>query len=132
MHTRTAAIGALAAALLLTACGSNQPETKAKPTRDPSDKFLGAIVDHPVHSWDTNGPTQKELLAYPPKWCAGLKDGHSVDYLFGAAQGGLYPIGADWGTKEADAHKVLVLAVEAYCPKYRERVVRELRSSGNY
>ncbi|MFE0376233.1 hypothetical protein ACFW1M_11720 [Streptomyces inhibens] len=131
MHTRTAA-GILTAALLLTACGSTQGKPKSQPTRTPSDKFLGATVDHPVHSWDDSGPTQTELLAYPPKWCAGLKGGHSVDYLLTASKGDLHPIGMDWGTEKADARKVLVMAVEAYCPKCRSRVQAELRESGDY
>ncbi|MFG3116382.1 hypothetical protein ACGF4C_18460 [Streptomyces sp. NPDC048197] len=134
MHIRTAATaGAITAALLLAAaCGGSPGKSKAKPTTPPSDKFLGAIVDHPIHSWDDHGPTQAELLAYPPKWCAALKQGHSVDYLFGAAQGRLYPIGMDWGTEKADAYRALVMAVEAYCPTYRGRVVQELRASGDY
>ncbi|WP_030798924.1 hypothetical protein [Streptomyces sp. NRRL S-337] len=132
MRHSTAAVGILTAALLLTACGGNQDKPKAKPTTPPSDKFLGAIVDHPVHSWDDSGPTQKELLAYPPKWCAALKDGHSVDYLFDPTQGRLYPIGVDWGTEKSDANEVLAMAVEAYCPTYRGRVLQELRKGGDY
>ncbi|AOP46094.1 hypothetical protein [Streptomyces lydicus] len=132
MHIRTAAIAVLAAGLLLTACGSDQAEQRAKPSRAPSDEFLGAIVDHPVHSWDDKGPTQRELLAYPPKWCEALKQGHSVDYLFSAAQGRLYPIGEDWGTEKSDAYQVLIMAVKAYCPPYHGRVVQELRDSGVY
>lgn len=132
MNIRTATIGALTFALLLTsACGS-QEKPKAEPTRTPSDKFLGAIVDHPIHSWDGNGPSQTELLAYPPKWCAALDQGHSVNYLLEADDGKLYPIGQDWGTKKADAQQVIVMAVEAYCPKHRERVTQELRSNGDY
>ncbi|GCD46137.1 DUF732 domain-containing protein [Streptomyces paromomycinus] len=129
MNIRTTAVGALTLGLLLAACGT-QEQPKAEPTRTPSDKFLGAIVDHPIHSWDDNGPSQTELLAYPPEWCTALKQGHSVDYLFG--KGGLYPIGMEWGTNKEDARQVLIMAVEAYCPQHRERVVQELRSNGDY
>lgn len=133
MRTRTAltAAAALLAAVALTSCGPGpEAKPKTKPTLSPQDKFLGDIVDHPIHSWDDNGPTQKELVAYPKKWCAGLKEEHSVRYLFD--EGDLYPIGWDWGTEQSDAYKVLLLAVDAYCPTYRPQVAKELRESGDY
>lgn len=131
MRTRTALASAGIIVALLTGCASSQAPPKPKPT-PASDKFLGAIVDHPIHSWDDNGPTQKELLAYPKKWCAGLEEGHSVKYLFSSDGADLYPIGWDWGTEKADAHKVLLMAVDAYCPKYRNQVTKELRESGDF
>lgn len=135
MHTRTAAALLLTTALL-TACASSTDAkpatTKATASPDPEQQFLKAVHDVPIDSWTTTGPSDTEILTYPEQWCAGLAAGHSAAYLFDMTQGGLYPIGQDWGTAKADAYKVLVMGVTAYCPKYRSQVVEELRAAGEY
>ncbi|HEX2656708.1 MAG TPA: hypothetical protein VHU40_00485 [Polyangia bacterium] len=133
MHTTTITAAGIAA-LLLTACSSGSPPTaKAKPTPSATsaeDKFVAAMAKADIKSWEDKGPSYDELHAYPKQWCAGLDEGHSVEWLLG--DGGLYPIGEDWGTKIDDARKVLVLAVTAHCPEYRDEVTQELRESGEY
>lgn len=138
MRIRTTTVAALvAAALLLTGCSSNdddKTEAKPKPTPTVSKKtrFLTAVHDASFASWADKAPTDEELLDYPTQWCDALAAGHSVDFMFSGGGGDLYPIGMDWGTKEADAHELLLLGVTAYCPKYREQVVQELRDSGGF
>ncbi|WP_409240360.1 hypothetical protein [Streptomyces sp. PA5.6] len=53
-----------------------------------------------------------------------------MQWLLG--DGGLYPIGEDWGTTKGEAHKLVVLGAEAYCPQQAGRVKAELRRSGGY
>lgn len=131
-HTLTAAVLLLAP---LTACSSSgQTDAKpatAAPTISRQDQFLTAVTQAHVDSWATAGPTDTELAAYPERWCAGLAAGHSVAYLL-SIDGGLYPIGENWGTAEPDAQRVLLLGVTVYCPEYRDRVTQELRGSGGY
>lgn len=133
MRIRTAAAAAVLLLAALTACGgSDEPAAKPKPTRtaSPEDKFVAALAEADIPSWKDNAPSYNELHAYPPKWCAALDEGHSVEYLFG--ESGLYPVGQEWGTKKTDAYKVLVLGVTAFCPEHRKQVTEELRESGDY
>jgi hypothetical protein len=132
MRARTAT-AALAAVLLLTAgcTGSSGDKAEPAPTVSKEDKFLADLNDTDITSWNDKRPADEEILLFPEDWCAGLKKGHSVEYLFGDG-GGLYPIGSDWGTKKDDAYTVLVLAVTAYCPEHRDAVTEELRESGDY
>ncbi|WP_086711202.1 hypothetical protein [Streptomyces antimycoticus] len=138
MRIRTATAAALVTALAFTAgCSSsddNKAEAKPKPTPPISKttRFLNAVHEADFASWADKGPTDEELLDYPAQWCDALAAGHSVDYMFSGGGGDLYPIGMDWGTKEADAHELLLLGVTAYCPKYREQVAQELRDGGGY
>lgn len=139
-HVRTViAAAAILAVASLSACGGSQNAADAKPstasaspTVDKAATFLDAVKAAAIESWTDAGPTDEELLEYPDQWCAGLAAGHSVDYLFSMSDGGLYPIGMDWGTEKTDANKVLVLGVTAYCPQYRAQVVKELQATGEY
>jgi hypothetical protein len=129
-HTVTA----LGAALLLalTACGSSHDDSKAgkpTPTVSKADRYLKTA--HTLAFTDS-GPTDEELLTYPPKWCDGLDAGHSVSWLFSGGGGGLYPLGMDWGTKKRDANQLLVAGVRVYCPQHVAAVTAELRASGDY
>jgi ABC-type glycerol-3-phosphate transport system substrate-binding protein len=134
MHTRTAA-ATLAAALLLTACSTAGP-TAAKPKPTPTiskrERYLDAVHAANFQSWTANGPADSELTDYPRQWCDALGSGHTVEWTFSSGGGGLYPIGEAWGTKLADAHELLLLAVKVYCPKIRGQVLEELRASGDY
>ncbi|TVL89792.1 DUF732 domain-containing protein [Streptomyces sp. SAJ15] len=138
MRTRTTVAAATLAALLLTGCSDSnthdKPKTEPKPTHTVSkqDRFLSAVHDADFASWADKGPTDDELLDYPAQWCEALHSGHSVDYIFSGGGAGLYPIGMEWGTKREDANEVLLLAVTAYCPKYRSQVAQDLRASGAY
>jgi hypothetical protein len=139
--TATAATALLAAGILLTGCTSSG-DSDAKATAPPSssaaavptvpvrDQFLQGINAANIQSWEHAGPTDDELAAYPDQWCAALAEGHSVDWMFG--QGGQYPIGMSWGTRKADAYKVLVLAVGYYCPARKGDVEEQLRATGDY
>lgn len=131
-HTITAAAAVLLCALTTTACGTTGSSTDAKPspskTVSKQARFLAA-----AHRITFNGqPTDAELTAYPPNWCAGLADGHSVTWLFSSGGGGLYPIGQDWGTVKKDAYTLLIAGVKAYCPTHLDTVTSELRESGEY
>ncbi|MFI1535516.1 hypothetical protein [Streptomyces anandii] len=131
---RTTTAVLLAAALGLTGCGNGKPATKPSPspTVRKEDAFLSAVHAANFTSWQSQGPTDDELLTYPPKWCDGLDAGHSVKYLFSSGGAFLYPIGEEWGTKEAEADELLVMAVRVYCPRDLAVVKDELRASGNY
>ncbi len=136
----TAAVLLLAAALALTGCGSSgdaskaaaNPSASATPSADPAPAFMSAVEAAHLNSYATGIPAWQELSAFPPKWCAGLEQGHSVAWLFDMSQGGLYPIGEDWGTEKSDAYQVLVLGVKAYCPARLAGVQEELRALGVY
>lgn len=133
---RRIAITALTAALLmgLTACGDNEPSPTAS-TPGPSTsaeregRYIFASEDL---DFTSRRPSNEELLAYPPQWCAALAAGHSVEWLFDPAGGDLYPWGEDWGTKEADADELLVLGIKIYCPQHLNTVTKELREGGDY
>lgn len=136
MRTRTTTVGILAAlALTLTACGSDD-QADAKPSSKPSpsatvskeDQYLTAARDITFNG----DPTDAELQAFPPQWCEALDDGHSVQWMFGIRDGNLYPVGQSWGTAKADAYKLLIAGVRAYCPEHLSAVQDELRATGEY
>jgi hypothetical protein len=137
-HTTTARLATAAALLaVLTACGSNgDDDSKAasssptgSPSVDPATEYLTAAHNIPF----ANGqPTDTELTALPPKWCAGLDAGHSAEWLFSSGGGGLYPNGMNWGTVKKNAYQLLVAGVQAYCPKHTDTVTEELRATGEY
>jgi hypothetical protein len=142
MHRLTAAALTASLLLALTACGASDnppatPSTKngaeaatATPTTSPEHQFLADAKAAAFESWKTEGPSDAELTAYPPQWCTELKAGHGVAYILD--DGDLYPIGQTWGTAKADAQELVVLAVTAYCPEYRDQVTQELRDSGTF
>lgn len=136
MRTRTAAALLLLAALAA-GCGSDgdaKPKATPKPTPTPTvgpeEKFLTSAHASDFDSWKAKGPTDEELVTYPPQWCSELKAGHSVEYILGMQGANLYPIGTDWGTAKPDAQELVVLGVTAYCPELRAQVTDELREGG--
>jgi hypothetical protein len=139
MRTRTAAVTAVLLLAALTGCGSDggaKPKAtltpKPTPTVGPEEKFLAAVHASDFDSWKAKGPTDAELVAYPPQWCAELKAGRSVEYILGLQGANLYPIGSGWGTAKPDAQELVVLGVTAYCPALRSQVTDELRDSGGF
>ncbi|GGY29781.1 hypothetical protein GCM10010363_07810 [Streptomyces omiyaensis] len=123
--------------LALTACGSSETptvDTKPAPTTtatpSPEEQFLADVEAADFESWKTKEPTSVELTSYATDWCTEFKAGHGVAYVLG--DGGLYPNGMDWGTKKGEAQELIVLAVTAYCPEYRDQITQELRDSGTY
>ncbi|MEO3978097.1 hypothetical protein [Streptomyces sp. CAU 1734] len=140
MRTRT--ITAITAVLLLTtltACGSDtkdqaesEPRKKipASPSLTPELEFLTQAMAAGYDGWTDTAPIESDIMHFPKEWCGLLENGHSVDYVFGAA--GKYPFGAGWGTKKPDAHKLLLLAVDTHCPTTRDQVTAELRDAGEY
>lgn len=137
-HTATAAAVTSVLLLTLTACGSGSSDGKPaasspSPSTTSSTNGQGAFLKaaHQI-AFTGSSPTDDELAAYPPKWCAGLDSGHSVAWLFSDQDGGLYPIGQDWGMVKADAYQLLVAGVKAYCPDHVDAVTQELRASGDY
>ncbi|MFH8744894.1 hypothetical protein ACH4GG_27255 [Streptomyces albidoflavus] len=131
MRTRTTT-GILAVlALALTACGSSDDPADAKPspsaTVSKGERYLATAQEITF-----NGePSDAELQALPPLWCDALDDGHSVQWMFDT-EGGLYPIGEDWGTVKADAYKLLIAGVRTHCPEHLSAVQGELRETGEY
>ena len=128
--------------LALTACGSSggdggSPGGSGKKTATPTAdtgadrdaKYLNATQDI---AFTSHRPDDAELLAFPPKWCAGLEAGPSVAWLFSGAGGNFYPNGMDWGTVKKNANTLLVAGVKAYCPDHLDAVTEELRASGAY
>ena len=93
---------------------------------------MRAIEEADLASYEDGIPAYQELEQFPPRWCKALDEGHSVEWMFDLFQGGLYPIGETWGTAEPDAHRVLLMGVEAYCPENLEAVRADLRASGEY
>lgn len=132
---RTATTLLLAACLTLAGCssgGDSDAKPSASPTTDPGEVFVASVIDAHLDSYTAGVPAADQLEAFPPKWCQALDAGHSVEWMFDMAQGGLYPVGEEWGTQKADAYQVLVLGVKAYCPKHKAAVLDELRASGEY
>jgi hypothetical protein len=139
MHTRRAACTVLLAlAAFAAGCGGDRtddkPAAKSSPTAtvNREGEFITAVQNAELE-FTTRHPSNDELLAFPPKWCAELADGHSVAYLFDPIDGSeLYPWGDDWGMKEADASELLVIGVKTHCPKQLPTVTEELRANGQY
>jgi hypothetical protein len=138
-HTTTRLATAAVLLTVLTACGSGGDDTgdskagssspSASAPADPATTYLAAAHTIPF----TNGqPTDTELTALPPKWCSGLDDGHSVEWLLSSDEGAMYPNGMDWGTMKEDAYKLVVAGVKAYCPTHTDAVTEELRATGEY
>ncbi|MGW0575141.1 hypothetical protein ACWD25_04045 [Streptomyces sp. NPDC002920] len=135
---RRTAILLLAACLTLAGCSSGGEESDAKPssspspTADPGEVFVASVIDAHLDSYAAGVPAAAELQVFPPEWCQALDDGHSAEWMFAMEQGGLYPVGEEWGTEKADAYQVLVLGVKAYCPKHSSALLAELRDAGLY
>jgi hypothetical protein len=137
-RTTTTVLLAASMLLTLTSCGSDdagQAEPKASKSTayklNPGDQWRQSINAAGITSWTTDeSPSTEELEAMPKDWCSALKAGHSVQWLLG--EGDLYPIGEDWGTEKSEAQELVVLGVEAYCPKWTGRVKAELRETGGY
>jgi hypothetical protein len=129
---------ALLAGLLIaaTASCSSGNSASSKPSASPSQSvepvvpFMKSVEAANLPSYTDGIPAYQDLEQFPPKWCAALRDGHSVAWMLD--DGGLYPIGEDWGTQKADAYQLVLLGVEAYCPKYKGQVQGELRQLGVY
>ena len=129
-----------ATCLTLAGCSSggqakaeSKPSASASPSPsvDPVVPFMKAVEDADFASYREDGiPAFQDLEVFPPKWCSALGEGHSVEWLLG--EGGLYPIGSDWGTARPDAYQLVLLGVEAYCPKRVGQVKEELRGLGAY
>lgn len=135
--TTIAALLAASALLTLTACGGDDEgnaEPKASKSTEyklnPDDQWRQSINAAGITSWADQSPSTEELTAMPKDWCSALKAGHSVEWLLG--EGGLYPIGEDWGTEKSEAQELVVLGTQAHCPKLEKRVKKELRASGAY
>ncbi|MFD5795577.1 hypothetical protein ACFWIO_18965 [Streptomyces diastatochromogenes] len=135
---RHAATILLAATLALAGCSSGG-HTDAKPsptpTTDPGDKFVMSVIDAHLDSYATGVPAvppANELKQFPPKWCEALEAGHSVKWMLSIRGGDLYPVGETWGTEQTDAYRLVLLGVQAYCPRWEKTVRQELRDSGEY
>ncbi|MGW1497564.1 hypothetical protein ACWCQW_03050 [Streptomyces mirabilis] len=136
-HTTTVLLAALLLAAT-TGCGSSsddgkpeaKPSASATPSVDPLVKFTKSVDEAQLESYATGVPAFQDLEVFPPEWCKALDEGHSVEWMLG--DGGLYPIGQDWGTKKADAYQLVLLGVRAYCPKQAAAVTDELKALGEY
>ena len=138
MRHTTVTILLAATTLALAGCSSGsepekqKPSASATPSADPAVKFMSAIEDARLDSYATGIPAADELTGFPREWCTALDEGHSVEWMFDMTEGGLYPVGVDWGTEKSDAFELLVLGVKAYCPENSSVVLEELRASGEY
>lgn len=137
MNTRTAiATLALLTAATTAGCTSSEPQQAAKPsatpTANPGDQFMDAVINAHLDSYARGIPAADELKAFPPRWCEALDSGHSVKWMLDIFEGGLYPVGEEWGTAKADANELVVIGVKTHCPKHQAAVLAELRSSGQY
>jgi hypothetical protein len=140
-HTTTTTAATAVLLLALTACGSNDSggdDGDGKPaTASPSPSSSEALAaqylaeSQPI-PFTSHRPAIDELLALPPKWCAALADGHSVEWTFSGSGGDLYPNGADWGMVQKNAYQLLIAGVRVYCPKQLDTVTAELRANGEY
>ncbi|MEV8032263.1 hypothetical protein [Streptomyces sp. NPDC086182] len=136
--TTTALLATLLLAGAATGCGSGssddkpraQPSASATPPANPLVQFTNAVNHAQLESYATGIPAFQDLEVFPPQWCKALNEGHSVEWMLG--DGGLYPVGQDWGTKKADAYQLVLFGVKAYCPKHTAAVTAELRASGEY
>lgn len=140
MNRKSLAAGVILAAALV-GCGtsggsSSKPTPSPTPTVSKSQKFLDAVGKTNIltTSWSEAQPSDAELTAFPPKWCAALAQGHSVEWMLNATarNDDYYPVGQEWGTNIMDARSLVVLGVTVYCPEYLNQVTTELRDSGQY
>lgn len=129
----------LAACLALAGCSGSggdtavsTPSPSASPSVDPVVPFMKSVEDARFASYESGIPPFQELEVFPPEWCKALDAGHSVEWMFDMSQGGLYPVGQEWGTEKGDAYQLVVLGVKAYCPENTTVVLEELRASGEY
>ncbi|MGK3945109.1 hypothetical protein ABK046_42830 [Streptomyces caeruleatus] len=138
--TKAATVLCTLAGLGLAGCGGDDGASgdgKASASASPSPNSSEALAaqylaeSQPI-PFTSHRPAINELLALPPKWCAALKDGHSVDWTFSSGGGGLYPNGMDWGMVKKDAYRLLVAGVRTYCPDRLDTVTKELRETGEY
>ena len=127
----------LAACLAVAGCSGSGGDTAAStpspsvsPSVAPVIPFMKSVEKAQLASYETGIPPFQELEVFPPEWCTALGEGHSVEWLLG--EGGLYPIGQEWGTEKSDAYQLVVLGVRAYCPKREAAVTAELRAAGKY
>jgi hypothetical protein len=139
-HTTTTTAATAVLLLALTACGSSNSSDDGKPATagsSPSPSSSQALAaqylaeSQPI-PFTSHRPAIDELLALPPKWCAALADGHSVEWTFSGSGGDLYPNGADWGMVQKDAYRLLIAGVRVYCPNRLDTVTKELREAGEY
>jgi hypothetical protein len=137
-HTTTAIATAVLLLALATGCGSSDdgdgkatstPSSSPRPSADPATAYLAAAQGI---AFTGSEPTDTELTALPPKWCAGLDDGHSVEWLLSSGGGAAYPNGMNWGTVKRDAYTLVVAGVRAFCPAHTAAVTEELRATGEY
>lgn len=129
----------LAACLALAGCSgsggdtaASTPSPSASPSVDPVVPFMKSVEKARFASYESGIPPFQELEVFPPEWCAALDAGHSVEWMFDMSQGGLYPVGQEWGTEKSDAYELVVLGTKAYCPENTAVVLEELRASGEY
>ncbi|MFI6103176.1 hypothetical protein [Streptomyces sp. NPDC051310] len=137
MRTTSSILAACLLAASLGGCSGGgdakaKPSPSPTPTVSPDERFLAAVHAETFESWADKGPTDEELVSYPPQWCSELKKGHSVEHLLSLSGANLYPIGMDWGTKKQEAQELVVLGVQSHCPELREQVTQDLRQSGGY
>lgn len=134
-HHATAALLA-ATCLALAGCGGSSDTADAKPTPKPTvnrgDTFMASVLAAHLDSYTDGVPAASELKEFPPQWCDALDAGHSVKWMLSITAGGLYPVGESWGTEQADAYRLVLLGVHAYCPKWEKDVREQLRESGEY
>jgi hypothetical protein len=137
-HTTTTTAATAVLLIALTACGSSgSGDGDSKPATaspSPSSEALAAqyLAESQPIPFTSHRPAIDELLALPPKWCAALADGHSVEWTFSGSGGDLYPNGADWGMVQKNAYQLLIAGVRVYCPEQLDTVTAELRASGEY
>ena len=115
------------------ASGDGKATASASPSPSSSEALAAQYLaeSQPI-PFTSHRPAIDELLALPPKWCAALKDGHSVEWMFSGTGGDLYPNGSDWGMVKEDAYQLLIVGVRVYCPDQLDTVTKELRESGEY
>lgn len=114
------------------ASGDGKATASAAPSPSSSEALAAQYLaeSQPI-PFTSHRPAIDELLALPPKWCAALKDGHSVEWMY-SGSGDLYPNGADWGMVKEDAYQLLIVGVRVYCPDQLGTVTKELRETGEY
>jgi hypothetical protein len=112
--------------------GDGKATASASPSPSSSEALAAQyLAESQQIPFTSHRPAIDELLALPPKWCAALKDGHSVEWMFSGG-GDLYPNGTDWGMVKEDAYQLLISGVRVYCPDQLATVTTELRETGEY